>query len=54
MPFFAIALEAGAAALGWVDPSRLSPAETAAAAVILAGVVWLVAVRLSPSSARPG
>ena len=46
MPFFAIALEAGAAALGWVRAPRLSGAEWLAAAVILAGVVWLIAARL--------
>ena len=46
MPFFAIALEAGAAALGWVSAPRMSGAEWAAAAIILAGVVWLIAARV--------
>ena len=51
MPFFAIALEAGAAALGWVSAPHLSAPEWLAAAVILVGVVWLIVARLR---ARPG
>lgn len=46
MPFFAIALEAGAARFGWVTPPRLSPAEWAMAAIILAASVWLIVVRM--------
>ncbi len=46
MPFFAIALEAAAARLGWLSPPDLSTAEWAAAAIILAGAVWLIGVRL--------
>ncbi|MBI3198071.1 MAG: hypothetical protein HYZ40_11325 [Rhodospirillales bacterium] len=45
MPFFAIALEAVAARLGWLAPPALSTGEWLAAAVILAGAVWLIAVR---------
>jgi len=52
MPFFAIALEAGAAALGWVSAPRMSAAEWAAAAIILAGVVWLIAARRQPNVRR--
>ena len=46
MPFFAIALEGTAAYLGWVSPPNLSAAEWIAAAVILAAVTWLIAIRL--------
>jgi hypothetical protein len=46
MPFFAIALEGTAAYLGWVSPPNLSTAEWIAAAVILAAVTWLIAIRL--------
>ena len=46
MPFFAIALEAGLAHLGWLSPPNLTTAEWLAAGVILAGAVWLIAVRL--------
>jgi drug/metabolite transporter (DMT)-like permease len=54
MPFFAIALEAGAAALGWVRAPHLSGSEWLAGAVILAGVLWLIAARLrnAPSPGR--
>jgi hypothetical protein len=54
MPFFAIALEASAAWLGWVAPPHLSTGEWAAAAVILAASVWLIVVRIkSPRVAGP-
>lgn len=54
MPFFAIALEAAAARLGWLAPPGLSTAEWLAAAIILAGAVWLIAVRLrAPSGGVP-
>ena len=46
MPFFAIALEGTAAYFGWVSPPNLSAAEWIAAAVILAAVTWLIAIRL--------
>jgi drug/metabolite transporter (DMT)-like permease len=46
MPFFAIALEAAAARLGWLTPPSLSAVEWLAAAIILAGAVWLIVVRL--------
>ena len=49
MPFFAIALEASAAYLGWVTPPRLSAGEWAAAAIILAASVWLIVVRMTPA-----
>jgi hypothetical protein len=51
MPFFAIALEAGAARLGWITPPSLSALEWLAAAIILAGAVWLIVIRLrAPTS----
>ncbi|MGQ0583029.1 MAG: EamA family transporter [Reyranella sp.] len=54
MPFFAIGLEAAAARLGWLSSPGLSTAEWLAAAIILAGAVWLIAVRLkAPSSGAP-
>ncbi|WP_428670388.1 hypothetical protein [Reyranella sp.] len=54
MPFFAIALEASAAYLGWVAPPRLSAGERAAAAIILAASVWLIVVRMkAPRAADP-
>jgi hypothetical protein len=54
MPFFAIALEALAAHLGWLSPPGLSTAEWLAASIILAGAVWLIAVRLrAPSTDVP-
>ena len=54
MPFFAIALEAAAARLGWLTPPSLSVVEWLAAAIILAGAVWLIAVRLkAPPGAAP-
>ena len=46
MPFFAIALEALAAHVGWVAAPDLSMAEWLAAAIILAAAVWLIVVRL--------
>jgi hypothetical protein len=46
MPFFAIALEAAAAQLGWVTAPDLSAAEWLAAAVILAAATWLIVVRM--------
>ena len=46
MPFFAIALEALFAHLGWLSPPGLSPHEWLAAGVILAGAVWLIVVRV--------
>ncbi len=42
MPFFAMALEAAAAHLGWVAPPRLSAVEWIAAAIILAASTWLI------------
>jgi drug/metabolite transporter (DMT)-like permease len=51
MPFFAIALEATAAHLGWVAPPDLSVAEWIAAAVILAASIWLIVVRLKAAAA---
>lgn len=54
MPFFAIALEAGLAWLGWVAPPRLSAGEWVAAAVILAASIWLIVMRLTaPRTAGP-
>jgi hypothetical protein len=54
MPFFAIALEAGAAQLGWVSSPRLSTEEWIAAAVILVAATWLIAIRLkAPPAAAP-
>jgi hypothetical protein len=54
MPFFAIALEASAAWLGWVTPPRLSPGEWAAATIILAASMWLIVVRMkAPRAAGP-
>ena len=54
MPFFAIALEAGAARLGWITPPHLSTVEWLAAAIILAGAVWLIVVRLrAPTGGAP-
>ncbi len=54
MPFFAIALEATAAHLGWVAPPRLSAVEWIAAAVILAASTWLIVVRMkAPPAAAP-
>ena len=47
MPFFAIALEALAAQVGWVAPPALSAAEWIAAIVILVASVWLIAARLT-------
>ena len=46
MPFFAIALEAVFARLGWLTPASLTTAEWLAAGVILAGAVWLIVVRV--------
>ncbi len=54
MPFFAIALEATAAHFGWVAPTRLSPFEWIAAAVILAASSWLIVARMkAPPAAAP-
>ena len=54
MPFFAIALEAAAAHLGWVAPPSLSTVEWIAAAVILAASTWLIVVRMkAPPAAAP-
>lgn len=54
MPFFAVALEAAAARLGWLTPPGLSTAEWFAAAIILAGAVWLIVVRLkAPQGGAP-
>lgn len=53
MPFFAIALEAGAAHFGWVAPPSLSASEWMAAAVILAASLWLIAIRLKAPTAAP-
>jgi hypothetical protein len=52
MPFFAIALEAMAAYLGWVTAPDLSTAEWSAAAVILVAATWLIVVRKTASSAH--
>ena len=46
MPFFAIALEAIFARLGWLTPASLTTPEWLAAGVILAGAVWLIVVRV--------
>ena len=51
MPFFAIALEALAARLGWLAPPDLSAGEWAAAAIILGAATWLIAVRMKGSPA---
>ncbi|MBI2735303.1 MAG: hypothetical protein HYX38_01940 [Rhodospirillales bacterium] len=51
MPFFAIALEATAAYLGWVAPPDLSTAEWSAALVILVAATWLIVVRMKASAA---
>ena len=51
MPFFAIALEAMAAYLGWVASPDLSTAEWSAALVILAAATWLIIVRMKASAA---
>lgn len=54
MPFFAVALEAAAARLGWLTPPDLSTAEWLAAAIILAGAIWLITIRLrAPSGGAP-
>ena len=54
MPFFAIALEAGLARLGWLSPPGLTMAEWLAAGVILAGAVWLIVIRArTPSTPKP-
>ena len=54
MPFFAIALEAVLARLGWLSPPGLTMAEWLAAGVILAGAVWLITVRLrAPRAGAP-
>jgi len=53
MPFFAMALEAGAAHLGWVAPPRLSLGEWGAAVVILAASMWLIVVRMKAPGAAP-
>ncbi|MBY0320306.1 MAG: hypothetical protein K2X72_16395 [Reyranella sp.] len=53
MPFFAIALEAMAASLGWVAAPDLSPAEWSAAAVILVAATWLIVVRMTAPSSPP-
>jgi drug/metabolite transporter (DMT)-like permease len=50
MPFFAIALEAAAARLGWLSPPSLSMAEWLAAGIILAGAVWLIVIRAQTPS----
>jgi len=46
MPFFAIALEAVFAQLGWLTPAALTTHEWLAAGVILTGAVWLIVVRV--------
>jgi hypothetical protein len=51
MPFFAIALEAAAARLGWVTPAGLSAAEWLAAGLILGAAVWLILLRMKASPA---
>jgi hypothetical protein len=54
MPFFAIALEAVFARLGWLSPPGLTTAEWLAAGVILAGAVWLITLRLrAPRAGAP-
>ncbi len=54
MPFFAIALEAILARLGWLSPPGLTTAEWLAASVILAGAVWLIVIRAqTPSVPKP-
>jgi len=54
MPFFAIALEATAAHLGWVAPPSLSAVEWIAAAIILAASTWLIVIRMkAPPAAAP-
>jgi drug/metabolite transporter (DMT)-like permease len=54
MPFFAVALEAAAARLGWLTPPDLSTAEWLAAAIILAGAIWLITIRLrAPTGGAP-
>jgi hypothetical protein len=54
MPFFAIALEATAAHVGWVAPPSLSSAEWLASAIILVASTWLIVVRLkAPPAAAP-
>ena len=54
MPFFAMALEAAAAHVGWVTAPHLSIAEWIAAAVILAASVWLIMVQMkAPPAAAP-
>ncbi|MDI1286558.1 MAG: hypothetical protein PSV46_19380 [Reyranella sp.] len=54
MPFFAVALEAAAARLGWLTPPDLSTAEWLGAAIILAGAVWLITIRLrAPTGGAP-
>jgi hypothetical protein len=54
MPFFAIALEATAAHLGWVAPPSLSAVEWIAAAIILAASTWLIVLRMkAPPAAAP-
>jgi drug/metabolite transporter (DMT)-like permease len=53
MPFFAIALEAVMARLGWLMPAALTTPEWLAAGVILAGAIWLIVVRMRlPSAPR--
>lgn len=54
MPFFAIALEAAAAALGWVTPARLSAFQWSAAAIILGASIWLIVVRMKTPPAATG
>lgn len=54
MPFFAIALEAGAASVGWVTAPRLSAVEWMAAGTILAASIWLMMARIrTPRAAGP-
>jgi hypothetical protein len=54
MPFFAIALEATAAHIGWVAPPHLSASEWLAAAIILAASTWLIVIRMqTPPAAAP-
>jgi drug/metabolite transporter (DMT)-like permease len=54
MPFFAIALEAILARLGWLSPPGLTTAEWLAAGVILAGAVWLIVIRArTPGVPKP-
>lgn len=54
MPFFAIVLEAALAQVGWLPPPHFSRAEWLAAAVILSGTLWLIAMRLRTPAARGG